>query len=161
MSGFKGHILGGLIVSILVIYFIFSLGKHLNIDIFRTFIPDTQTLIVLLAISVLFTLFPDVDTHSIGRKIFYSVFLITDIYLIFTGDYKSASVLGLFAILPAVGKHRGWTHKKITGLIISSGFLVMPYFLNNISLYQSISYFGASLTGYYSHLLMDGILFKS
>ena len=82
------------------------------------------------AIALLFGLWPDVDIKSKSQKIFYSVLFVLNVSLIFfLHRYLEAALLGLFAMLPILSKHRGWTHSKITMILLPSLFLAIPIYI--------------------------------
>ena len=118
--------------------------------------PEPPALAVLAALSLLGALFPDVDTNSKGRHLYYGVALIADAALIIKGQYKYAALLGFCAILPAVGSHRGWTHTWWAGLIIPSPIIIAPVMLMGVPWHALLPYYLAAVLGYYSHLMLDG-----
>lgn len=160
MSGFKGHIWGSLILSGFIIYLLYFLGNMFQFEIITKYIYSFEKMLTLVFLSVIFSLFPDIDTSSKGQKLFYFVFMLLDIYFVVKHKYRSAALLGLFAFLPILSKHRGWTHRKITAIIICSPFLILPIYLQSISYVEGVSYFFAAITGYFSHLIIDGEFFK-
>lgn len=121
---------------------------------------DWQAMAAILVLSILFALFPDVDTNSKGQNIFYGLALATDILLILNGNLQAAAYLGLIAMLPVVGKHRGWTHSRWAMIIIPLPILIVPYLYNQQAIKIAAIYYGASVAGYFSHLLFDGLIFK-
>jgi len=142
MSNFRGHALGSVFAYV---FFVILVAQW--------FILCPEELLICFVICFLFALWPDVDTNSKGQDIFYSAFLIVDIAFIWFEEYRYASILGLFAILPIVGKHRGWTHSFLAAICIPFAFLfVVNYFWPGIG--KPYYYFSA-LAGYLSHLILD------
>jgi membrane-bound metal-dependent hydrolase YbcI (DUF457 family) len=121
---------------------------------------DWQAVAAILVLSILFGLFPDVDTNSKGQNIFFGFALAVDILLIWSGNIQAAAYLGLVAMLPVVGKHRGWTHSKLAMFLVPLPILLIPYLYNSEIFPISIVYYGAAVTGYFSHLLLDGLIVK-
>lgn len=121
---------------------------------------DWQAMAAILVISVLFALFPDIDTNSKGQNIFYGFALLVDILLIWNGNIQAAAYLGLIAMLPVVGKHRGWTHSKVAMIVVPLPLLIVPYLYNEHAIKIAAVYYGAAVAGYFSHLLLDGLIFK-
>lgn len=121
---------------------------------------DWQAMAATMVLSILFGLFPDVDTNSKGQNIFYGFALAVDILLIWSGNIQAAAYLGLIALLPIVGRHRGWTHSKWAMFLIPLPIIAIPYLYNEEMLRISLVYYGAAVTGYFSHLLLDGLIFK-
>jgi hypothetical protein len=121
---------------------------------------DWQAMAAVLVLSVLFALFPDVDTNSKGQNIFYGLAFAVDVLLIWSGNIQAAAYLGLLALLPIVGKHRGWTHSKLAMFLVPLPIILVPYLYNEEMLRISLVYYGAAVVGYFSHLLLDGLIFK-
>ena len=116
--------------------------------------------ISLFALCLMFGLWPDVDTNSKGQNLFYTLFFIADIVLIATKHFEEAAYLGLFALLPALGKHRGWTHTWWAMLLIPSPLVILPWVLMPERPLAGLPFYGAAVVGYFSHLVLDGVLFR-
>jgi membrane-bound metal-dependent hydrolase YbcI (DUF457 family) len=144
MSQLKGHIAGG------VVAFSLYIG---SLAFFFNFQPDTQVF-VWFGICLLGALWPDVDTNSRSQKLFYAVFLIVDAYLILRGQFKESSLLGIFALLPALAKHRGWTHSLSAALAIPLPLLLLPLVKPNLGA-GGLEYYIPAVVGYLSHLVLD------
>jgi len=86
-------------------------------------LQDWQLLIGLFVVAVLFGLFPDVDTNSVGQNLFFGIAFIAMIVLIISGKFEPAAYLGLLAMTPIIGKHRGWTHHKLAMFLVPSPIL--------------------------------------
>ena len=111
-------------------------------------------------IALMFALWPDVDIKSIGQKLFYIIFFVVDVILIFYfNNYKAAAYFGLLIILPILAKHRGWTHSRITALLLPLPLMLLPVYLNNDSLLSGVPFYLSGVTGYFSHLFFDKKLF--
>ncbi len=119
-----------------------------------------QARLAAMVISVLFGLFPDVDTNSKAQNIFFGIIFPLDILLIWQGYIQAAAYLGLIAMLPIVGKHRGWTHNKLAMFLVPLPILLIPYLYNDKILAVSIVYYCAAVAGYFSHLLFDGLIWR-
>ena len=146
MASGKGHILGGLVF----------LWLFLTILANFFFVPSAMEIIIFAAIAVMFSLWPDVDIKSLGQKVFYTIFFVTDAILVFYfQDYKTAAFFGLLIILPILAKHRGWTHSRLTAVLLPTPLLLVPMYVFEGSLAQGIPYYFAAVTGYFSHLFFD------
>jgi membrane-bound metal-dependent hydrolase YbcI (DUF457 family) len=99
-------------------------------------------------------LWPDVDTSSTGQKLFYGIFLVLDVFFLFTKRYKDAALLGFFALLPIVGRHRGWTHTIWAAFAIPSPFLLLPVIRPGLNA-GGLEYYLPVVIGYLSHLILD------
>ncbi len=166
MSDFSGHIRGGFYAAFI------CLAIMLPFQIlFSSFSWFEFPLFILF--SLFGSMWPDSDIGSKSRIYIYMIFVVIDIVLIAVLDYYfEAAVLGLFAMMPAVSKHRGWTH-SIKGNILVGLPLMAPSFFGNgflvdLKVYQyrdllffGVPYFAAFLAGAMSHLYLDrASLFK-
>ena len=73
MASGKGHLVGGMVLALI--------GLHLFAHYF--FVPTYLDMVLYVSLALMFAVWPDMDTKSIGQKFFYSVFFLTDCYLIF------------------------------------------------------------------------------
>lgn len=159
MANYKGHIAGGLAAGA-----IFTLAiSYLPIEGFAEtagILQDWQAIAAIFVIAILFGLLPDVDTNSKAQDIFFGIVFPLDILLIFNGQIEAAAYLGLIAMLPIVGHHRGWTHAKWAMVVVPLPILLIPYLYNDAILPSSAIYYGAAVAGYFSHLLFDGLIWR-
>ena len=112
---------------------------------------------LLFLICMLFALWPDVDTSSVSQKIFYSLLLIVDGTLVATRHFQEAAYLGLFALVPVLSKHRGWTHSWWAMVIVPAPLVVLPLIMLPERPLSGLPFYGAAVTGYFSHLFLDGL----
>lgn len=159
MANYKGHIGGGLVFSaayaaVLTFVPVERFAEHAGV------LQNWQAIFAVFVIGMLFALFPDVDTNSKAQDIFFGIVFPLDILLIWQGSIQAAAYLGLIAMLPIVGHHRGWTHKKWAMFVIPLPILVIPYLYNDQILPASTVYYGAAVVGYFSHLLLDGLIWR-
>ena len=194
MSMFREHWIGGLVAY--STFFVISLIATFAVPIFHDSvtqgwnltIPPTAAplkIIGCFAVAVLFGLWPDVDIKSKSQKIFYSVlFAVNLVLIVFLQKYLESALLGLFAMLPIMSKHRGWTHARITMILLPGVFLLIPIYSahsewatdgNLVDLFKAVAewdgltdtlrsgvpFYVASFIGYASHLHLDGILIRS
>lgn len=191
MSMFREHWIGGIVTY--STFFIVSLGATIAVSIFYASPLDWNPTISVepvkavgcFAIAVLFGLWPDVDIKSKSQKIFYSVLFALNMVLILKQKYLESALLGLFAMLPIISKHRGWTHSKVTMLLLPCLFLFIPIYaaypswgaawdtlpdlLSSLvkwkelpdAIRSGVPFYVASFIGYATHLHLDGILFRS
>ncbi len=159
MANYKGHVAGGALLGGVYYACIF----YLPIQQFAEtagLLQNWQAIFAIFVISMLFGLFPDVDTNSKAQDLFFAIAFPLDILLLWTGSIQAAAYLGLIAMLPVVGKHRGWTHKKWAMIAVPLPILLIPYLYNDAVLSISVVYYGAAVSGYFSHLLFDGLIWK-
>ena len=181
MSMFREHWIGGLVAY--TSFFAVSLGTTLTgffafrlpLDWNPTVSVEPLKIAACFAIGVLSGLWPDVDTKSKSQQIFYRLFLISNVVLIYKGYYAISAFFGLFAMLPLIGNHRGWTHSKLTMLLLPAIFIIVPLYFqrdqldrnellaaqNLVLLKEGMPFYTAGLIGYATHLHLDGILLQS
>lgn len=159
MANYKGHTAGGIIAGISCIA-LFSFLPVQRLAESANLLNDWQAIVAIVVICVLFGLFPDVDTNSKAQDIFFGIVFPLDVILLWQGYIQAAAYLGLIAMLPIVGHHRGWTHKKWAMFVIPLPILLVPYLYNDNIMPISIIYYLAAVTGYFSHLLLDGLIWK-
>jgi len=160
MAGYKGHIAGA---TLFAAGYIALLGYAFAVDAAYQQFGALELVgypLALLALALLFGLWPDVDTDSKGRRLFYAVFFVADIFLIATKQFEAAAYLGLFALLPALDHHRGWTHTWWAMLLIPAPLLVLPYLHFPERPLVGLPFYGAAVIGYLSHLVVDGMAFR-
>lgn len=155
MPGYKGHIAGAIAANGAYVAAV-KLAPTSVLDRSGITLDDWQLLVGLFVIAVLFGLWPDVDTNSMGQNIFFGLAFAADIILIATGKFEAAAYLGLLAMTPIIGKHRGWTHSRLAMVLVPLPIILVPYLHNPHVLPQSLLIYGAAVTGYFSHLLLDG-----
>jgi hypothetical protein len=160
MSGYKGHIVGALAVSTIYVAGVRLLPGEM-LERWDISLQDWQLLVGLFVIAVLFGLFPDVDTNSMGQNVFFGVAFIAEIILIVAGKFEPAAYLGLLAMTPIVGKHRGWTHNKLAMFLVPAPIIIVPYLHNQHVWTLGLLIYGAAVAGYFSHLLLDGLIIRS
>jgi len=146
MPGFKAHLFGGALFFGLALVAVLWLGLYQ---------PDQQTLFFLGLIVLLSALFPDVDTDSKGRVLFYGALLLIYLALMIQGRFRLAAVLGFCALLPAVGHHRGWTHRWWAMFLVPLPIIILPMVFYDRSLDTVLPFYLASVLGYCSHLALD------
>lgn len=192
MSMFREHWIGGIVTY--TTFFIISLVATLAVSLLTelplgwnpTIPSPVQPLKIIgcFAVAVLFGLWPDVDIKSKSQKIFYRVLFALNTALLVFGMYIESALLGLFAMLPIISKHRGWTHSKVTMFLMPCLFLVIPIYLTypewsagweepleliglllNTAIPDAcqnwLPFYVASFIGYATHLHLDDILFQS
>jgi membrane-bound metal-dependent hydrolase YbcI (DUF457 family) len=161
MADYKGHINGALVAAGI---YLAGLAAVVVMGTLYTRLTWTEVLlypVALVALVVLFGLWPDVDLDSKGRRIFYNLFFAVDLFLIITERFEAAAYLGLFALLPALGAHRGWTHTWWAMLLVPAPLLVAPYLYLPETPLIGLPFYGAAVMGYFSHLLLDGLVLPS
>ena len=155
MAGYKGHIIGGIgagavLATVLPLIPLAALaGLTLQLQ-------DWQALWGMFVVCILFALFPDVDTNSKAQDIFFVVAFALDLVLIYYGEFTAAAYLGLIAMLPILGHHRGWTHQVWAMFVVPLPILLGPLLYDAENIGTSALFYAAAVAGYFSHLLLDG-----
>ena len=157
MAGYKGHLAGA---TLFVLGYIALLAYAFSVDAAYEQFSVLEQIgypLGLVALALLFGLWPDVDTNSKGQRVFYSIFLVTDLFLIATEQFRAAAYLGLVALLPVLSHHRGWTHTWWAMLLIPSPLLILPYLHVPERPLVGLPFYGAAVVGYLSHLVVDRV----
>ncbi|PSQ72043.1 MAG: metal-dependent hydrolase [Bacteroidetes bacterium QH_1_64_81] len=155
MAGYKGHIAGATMFGL---GYLAALIYAFSIDAaYRQFTALEQVgyPLMLLALSLLFGLWPDVDTDSKGQDLFYSIFFVADLFLVVTEQFRAAAYLGLVAVLLVLSQHRGWTHTWWAMVLVPSPLLILPYLHVSGRPLVGLPFYGAAVVGYLSHLVVD------
>jgi membrane-bound metal-dependent hydrolase YbcI (DUF457 family) len=157
MAGYKGHLAGA---TLFAIGYVAALAYVFSVDAAYAQFTDLERVgypAVLVVLALLFGLWPDVDTDSKGRRVFYTIFFVTDLFLIVTEQFKAAAYLGLIAMLPILSRHRGWTHTWWAMLLVPSPLLILPYLHVPERPLVGLPFYGAAVAGYLSHLVVDDV----
>jgi membrane-bound metal-dependent hydrolase YbcI (DUF457 family) len=155
MANYKGHIAGAVAVNTAFILGLSVLPGGL-LDKTGGLFSEWQFTAFLFFVAMLFGLWPDIDTNSKGQDIFFGAGFLLNIILIWQGYIEASAYLGLLAMTPIVGKHRGWTHSKWAMLLVPLPIVVVSYLYRDAVLPAALLIYGAAVAGYFSHLLLDG-----
>jgi len=154
MSDYRGHIWGAVgFFGALSAGMIALSGRITDPTVVKPF--KGGRVVVLFGITLLTALWPDVDIRSKGQRLFYSLFLLIDVALIAMKLYYQSAMLGLLAMIPIVGKHRGWTHTIWAAVLIPSPLLILPMYFRGAYTLAGLPYFLSAFAGYLSHLVLD------
>ena len=159
MANYRGHIVGGVGAG-LVYAGVMMFVPVTQLAEYAGLLSDWQALAAVFVIAQLFALFPDIDTNSKAQDIFFYLAFGVDALLVWTGQFQAAAYLGLIAMLPIITHHRGWTHTKWAMLLVPLPIVIVPYLANDKVLAISLVYYGAAVVGYFSHLSLDGLIWK-
>lgn len=157
MSGYRGHLAGGLAAAAVCTVLVSTL-PYQQFAAYADLLQGWQVLAGVFVISMLFALFPDIDIKSKGQVLFYWMVFILDILLIWGRQITVAAYLGLIAMLPLLSKHRGWTHSIIAALVVPAPIVLLPYLYDDKTLPVAVIFYGAAVVGYVSHIALDGEL---
>lgn len=160
MANYKGHIGGAVAICTAYIVGVTFLPIEWATKT-GAILSNWQMIAALFVVAMLFGLWPDIDTNSKAQDLFFGIAFGVDIILIAFGYLEAAAYLGLLAMTPIVGKHRGWTHSKIAMVLVPLPILIVPYLYQPDNIVAGMLFYGAAVAGYFSHLLFDGLIFKS
>lgn len=160
MSNYKGHIAGGAAAGVVYAGLLTSLVQSADLKLSFGMTDSWQFPALLVILATLCGLWPDIDTNSKGQDIFYSGMFVLNVWLIYLKQYQLSAYVGLLAMFPVLGKHRGWTHSRLTMLLVPLPILLIPYVASDAGSWAGAPYYGAAVCGIASHLLLDGLLFK-
>lgn len=146
MPGYRTHIIAGAALCGAALY-----GAHH----FGYYTPTQQEMALLPATAVLGALLPDIDTDSIGQRLFYALFFLVAGWLILQEQYKWAAIAGLAAMLPAMSPHRGFTHRWWAVPLFGLPILVGPHLIYGTPFMVMLPWCAAFCLGYISHLALD------
>lgn len=160
MAGYKGHLAGATVFCGLYLAGLLYIS---SVELLTARFSAFELLgypLGLFGLCLMFALWPDTDTDSKGQNLFYSIFFLIDVVLIATQRFEEAAYLGLFALLPALGHHRGWTHSWWAMLLVPAPLVVLPMLFFPERPLAGLPFYGAAVVGYLSHLFMDGLVTK-
>lgn len=159
MANYKGHISGAVICLALVLV-VLTLLPFTWLAGVQDMLANWQWVWGLFVTAILFGLWPDIDTNSKAQDIFFGFAFILNVILIIYGRFEVSAYLGLIAMTPILAKHRGWTHKKWAMIVVPLPILIVPYLYQPNKLLIGIAFYLSAVVGYFSHLLLDGLITK-
>lgn len=143
MPGYKGHIVGGVAIFVLLLYMLESKCT------------TSSTALQWFGCTIAGALFPDIDVKSKGQKYFYWVVLAALMVLILFQKYELLAICGVVSITPMLCKHRGIFHEVwfvIAVPCVSWAALSMAYPRYVESFFFLAIFF---IAGALSHLYLD------
>lgn len=159
MANYKGHLAGAVAAATVYVGGLTVLPGEWSAES-NVILSSWQAVAAIFVVAMLFGLWPDIDTNSKAQDIFFGIAFAADIALIAVGRLEAAAYLGLLAMTPIVGKHRGWTHSKLACLLVPVPIVLVPYIYQPDNLVLGLIFYGAAVTGYFSHLLLDGLIWR-
>lgn len=147
MPNYKGHLVGGAVTFAAIIV------------LMRWYSCPWLKLAEWLAAMLAGALFPDIDVHSKGQKIFYRLLLLSLLVLLYQQKIMTFVILGTLAAVPLVVQHRGIFHHP--WFIIACSFIpvmvVHWYWPGYAKIVSADALFFCA--GAFSHLILDrGVL---
>lgn len=156
MPGYRGHLVVGALCAGGALY---------SLSHYGVYAPPPPVAAALAAVAMAASLLPDMDTASKARPYVYGVLFAADAVLLAMGRLVEAALLGLAAMLPAIGPHRGWTHAWWAALVVPLPMLGLRLVWSEIQAAGVLddpdlvwAAYGAAVGGYASHLLADRVI---
>jgi hypothetical protein len=174
---FRGHLIGGTVAGGVVVGIAaqsgiiaiddFSLSALVEISSLQQ--SDIFTAITLFLLTLMMSLFPDLDTASVPQRWFFRSAFVLLAVLLFLKQMDMFAIVTFVLLLPLLHHHRGWTHSKLTPFAISILIVAVIIYLhspligsNGFSIDGVASLFRdhwiivlACVCGHYTHLLLD------
>ncbi len=154
---FRGHVRVGILTYFIAIVpvatWILYRGNWSGVELAQHW----WEILICFALCVLGAMVPDIDIKSKSQRTIYALLIPIDLALILFAYYREAAILGLFAILPNVLKHRGQLHSLSAAIILPAPLLIIPMLAAGRIEFQQlgVSYYIAAVFGYISHLIAD------
>lgn len=148
MPGFRGHLIGGTVLYLIILQYLRS-------------VPMEPSVIISGLVFCLFgSLFPDVDIKSKGQKLFYSITLIVLCCLLYYERTDIFIGLTIFATIPLLVKHRGLFHQAwfLTCISLLTGTVIGSFHAQYSAWAMKNALF--FLAGALSHIFLDKIITK-
>lgn len=160
MSSYRGHLVGGAVTFLLV-----QQGTQFFVKAPPSTMGGTSPkgLIFGLTFCLLGSLFPDIDTKSVGQRIFYMMLTCIIVATIAMERWNLLSVLSLLGLFPLLVHHRGIIHTVwfVTLAPLPIPLIIMynapKLFLQGDLIYAYLYFVSGAL----SHLLLDYGIWKS
>jgi hypothetical protein len=112
MPSYKGHLIGGALAFVATI----ALLPNQHAPVLK--------MVEWFAVTLLGSLFPDIDTKSKGQRIFYRALIPIMIYFVVMQRYKMVFFLACVGLWPAIANHRGIFHNPLF-IVILSAFMAL------------------------------------
>lgn len=146
MPGYRTHIVGGIGTFTALFYFFQKVSS-----VQCAFLTALSCFFV----TILGSLFPDVDTKSKGQMIFYQGLLLYLLFLLWAQKFKTFMIITCLFMLPLLVPHRGLFHRIwfLTFLAVGAGsvvFFCFPTQSYDLSIHILFFYVGAL-----SHVFLD------
>ena len=139
---YQGHLYGGIATSAIVAGTSLFYGH-----------TDYSVSIVCAATTLVFSLYPDLDTSSTPSKYAFILGIPLIVWFIFKTHYIPAFLSLMFISIPKMFPHRGLVHTLRFGLFAS---IVWFFILQVLPVNIEYIYIGvSSLIGYMTHLILD------
>lgn len=144
MPGYRGHIVGGA-ATFCIVVLIMS----------KTYPPTLITALQWFLLTIVGSLFPDVDIKSKGQGIFYRVILLCLVLLYFQQNWELFAATSFVAMLPLLVRHRGLFHNIWFVIAVPFGlaYFLMQSFPQHATLLMIDALFFAA--GAVSHIMLD------
>lgn len=146
MPGYRGHLMGGTAVYLVILHCI------------QSYNPSFSYALQGLFFCLIGALFPDVDIKSKGQKLFYIFVLAALVVFLWYNRLDLFIALSLLSVVPLLVRHRGIFHKVwfLIFLSISTALMIGSYHSDYSSWAMHNALF--FLAGALSHVFFDRML---
>lgn len=144
MPGYRGHIVGGAATFCVVV-----------LIISKTYQPTLITALQWFLLTIVGSLFPDVDIKSKGQGIFYRVILICLVLLYFQQNWELFAATSFVAMLPLLVRHRGLFHT--IWFVVAVPFVLASFVAQSFPQHTTLLMLDAVFfaSGAISHIVLD------
>lgn len=149
MPGYKTHILGGMLLGLSLLIVFRAVGVIAPYEII-------ELLIALLCGS----LFPDIDTRSMGRRFGSLIFLLIAFAAAALGYIWSMYAVLAVLCIAVAQPHRGITHRLLSVILLCVGAALAALSLRPVYGARVLRILLFFALGALSHLILDGRLFR-
>jgi len=153
---FRGHLRVGILTYFIAVVPVIGWVLYREGSVAGVF-QQWWEILICFALCVLGAMVPDTDIKSKSQRVIYALLVPVDLFLILFRYYEEAALLGFFAILPNILKHRGQLHTRSAAIILPLPLLIIPIVATGKMEYQQlgVSYYVAAVFGFISHLVAD------
>lgn len=143
MPNYKGHFFGACLFYFALLMILSLYTKSINLLIFW------------FVCTILGALFPDIDTSSKGKKLFYSLMLLSALFCAISKNYVNFLLIIFFVFLTLISNHRGIFHKL--WFLLSISMIIAYKLISLLPMHQNLIISGISffILGIFSHLWLD------
>ena len=155
MQDWKGHLIFGLLLTIAWISGIYFFG---------IFSLTFETALLLVAVVMFASLFPDIDLRESKIRDWFSLAVSAIVSAVYIFTYRDTWYYGLsyflilyFLLRNVPSKHRGFSHSMKFAILFSIVIVMLVHFALGLSPNDFIFWFAVIFSAYSLHLLLDRI----
>lgn len=149
MPGYKTHLLGGMLLGLSLLIVFRAVG-----------IIAPREILELVGAVLCGSLFPDIDTRSMGRRFGTLIFLLIAFAAAALGYFWSMCAVLAVLCVALAQPHRGITHRVWSVIFLCIGAALPALFFRPIYAARFLRILLFFALGAISHLILDGRLFR-